>query len=218
MLKAAYLRRLRPLRPLAFGLLLVSGAVVAQPATPAPPAPVPAAPVPAPPVGAPTTSPGVAAPPAAIDLRVQQRSNLTPKEMTDGATEYRSRISEVRSRINQLLTEARRVKDIIRINCLLDKMVQVRASADNADRSFGIMQEAIARTDQGAALHEFTRITIVNQNVQVLSSEAEACVGEELSYVGATRVDVEAPEAPDPNPGTPTPEDPGRPPSASPYI
>jgi hypothetical protein len=160
----------------------------------------------------------VTAPPAAIDLRVQQRSNLTPKEMTDGATEYRGRIDAVAARIQQLLKDARQAKDIIRINCLMDKMVQVRASSENANKSFSVMQEALSRTDQGAALHEFTRITIVNQNVQVLSGEAEACVGEELSYVGATRVDVEAPEAPDPNPGTPTPEDPGRPPSASPYI
>jgi hypothetical protein len=195
MLKAAHL-------PL--GLLLVSGAVVAQPATAPAPAPAP--------------SPGIAAPPAAIDLRVQQRSNLTPKEMTDGATEYRGRIDQVGAHIAELLKQARNAKDIIRINCLMDKSVQVKASSENANKSFSTMQEAIARTDQGAALHEFTRITIVNQNVQVLAGEAEACAGEELSYVGATRVDVEAPEAPDPNPGTPDPEDPGRPPSASPYI
>jgi hypothetical protein len=138
--------------------------------------------------------------------------------MTQGATDYQKRIAEVSGRIDQLLQDARRAKDIIRINCLMDKKVQVKASADNANKSFGVMQEAIARADQGASLHEFTRITIVNQNVQVLSSEAEACVGEELSYVGATRVDVEAPEAEDPNPGTPTPVESDRPPSASPYI
>jgi hypothetical protein len=190
---------------LAVALLLSSGAVMAQPAQQPPARPSPAAP---------TTS----APPAAIDLRVQQRSNITPQEMVQGATEYRQRIQAVVQRIDNLLKDAREQKDIIRINCLTDKLVQVRASAGTADRSFATMQEAIARGDQGASLHEFTRVTIVNQNIQVLAGEAEACVGEELSYVGATRVDVEAPEAPDPNPGTPEPVDPGRPPSASPYI
>ncbi len=188
---------------LALGLLLVSGVVMAQPApTPAPPA--------APPPGA--------APPAAIDLRVQQRSNITPQEMQAGAGEYRERIANVITRIDTLLKEARDQKDIIRINCLTDKLVQVKASSGVADRSFTTMQESLTRGDRGSSLHEFTRITIINQNVQVLAGEAEACVGEELSYVGATRVDVEEPTAPDPNPGTPEPTVPERPPSASPYI
>ena len=182
---------------LALGLVLVSGAVFAQPA-PTPPAP--------------------ALPPAAIDLRVQQRSNLTPQEMQQAAGEYRARIAPVAKRIETLLAEAREQRDIIRINCLTDKLVQVKASGGVSDKSHTTMQEAIARGDQGSSLHEFTRITIINQNIQVLSGEAEACVGEELSYIGATRVDVETPPGPDPNDGDPTPIDPGRPPSATPYF
>ena len=211
---------------LALGLLLVSSAVVAQPAAPTPPppptptpaAPVPAAPAPAAPAAPAPAPPTPATPPPAIDLRVQQRPTLTPQEMTTGATEYRGRINAVIARIEGLIGEARRAKDIIRINCLTDKLVQSRASAGVAEKSSTTMGEAIGKGDQGSAFHEFTRITIINQNVQVLAAEAEACVGEELSYVGATRVDVEEPEGPDPFPPTPTPEDPGRPPSASPYI
>lgn len=187
---------------LALGLLLVSGAVMAQPAPPVAPAP----------------SPATQAPPAAIDLRIQQRSNITPQEMVQGATGYRKRITEIVQRIEALLVDARDQKDIIRINCLMDKLVQSRASAAIADKAFTTLQESIARSDQGASLHEFTRITIVNQNVQVLAGEAEACVGEELSYVGATRVDVDIPPGDDPNPGTPSPPDmPARPPATSPF-
>ncbi|HEY0711194.1 MAG TPA: hypothetical protein VGF45_00850 [Polyangia bacterium] len=191
---------------LALGLVLVSGVVFAQPA------PTPA---PAPPAG-PAAAPG--APPAGIDLRVPQRSNLTPQEMQQAATEYRGRIGGVVKRIETLLTEAREQRDIIRINCLTDKLVQVRASSGVSDKSFATMQEAIARGDQGSSLHEFTRITIINQNIQVLAGEAEACVGEELSYVGATRVDVEEPPGPDPNSGTPEPVAPERPPAVSPFF
>jgi hypothetical protein len=182
---------------LALGLLLVSGAVMAQPAPPSAPAATPA---------------------PAIDLRVQQRSNITPQEMTESATAYRTRMQAVLARIDAQLRDAREQKDIIRINCLMDKLVQARASAGNADKSYTNLQEAIGRGDQGASLHEFTRITIVNQNVQVLASEADACVGEELSYIGATRVDVEIPPGEDPNPGTPLPPDmPDRPPLTSPF-
>jgi hypothetical protein len=183
---------------LALGLLLVSSAVMAQPAPPTPAAP--------------------AAPPAAIDLRVQQRSNITPQEMTDSAGAYRTRMKAVVTRIETQLRDAREQKDIIKINCLTDKLVQARASSGTADKSYTTLQESIGRGDQGSSLHEFTRITIVNQNVQVLASEADACVGEELSYIGATRVDVEIPPGEDPNPGTPTPPDmPDRPPLTSPF-
>ena len=49
----------------------------------------------------------------------------------------------------------------------------------------------MTRADEGERTHEFTRLTIVNQKVQVLGAEAENCIGEDLSFVGATRVDVE---------------------------
>ena len=204
-------------------LLLISGAVMAQPApAPAPP-PVPAPPPSAQP-GAPTPGapvPGAPGPaPGAIDLRVEQGARLTATEMVTNAGEYRKKIAQVGARIQALVEQARQQKDIIKINCLADKLVQVKASLNVADKSFATMQEAISRQDEGASFHEYTRITIVNQNVQVLASEAEACVGEDLSYVGATRVDVDVEGVPtgDPTqPGTPTP-DLSRPPRASPYI
>ena len=63
-------------------------------------------------------------------------------------------------------------------------------------------------------------MTIVNQNVQVLGGEAEACVGEDLSYVGATRVDVDTRASPQAIRPSPAARRPGsiRPPSASPFI
>ena len=49
------------------------------------------------------------------------------------------------------------------------------------------LQEAVTRADEGERTHEFTRLTIVNQKVLVLGAEAENCIGEDLSFVGATR-------------------------------
>jgi hypothetical protein len=196
-------------RQLAFGVLFVSGTVLAQPA--APPAQAPA-----PPAGAPGTPD-----PGAVDLRIQQRPTLSTSEMATQVTEYKKRMEEVAKRIQLLIEEARKQKDIIRINCLTDKLVQVKANQNIADRSGQAMQDSASRNDRDAAFHEYTRITIVNQNVQVLGGEAEACVGEDLSYVGATRVDVDTEGVPpgDPTqPGSPTGPEIARPPSASPFI
>jgi len=200
-------------RQLALGVLFLSGTVFAQTATP------PATP-PAPPQQDPAAGTPGGQPPGAVDLRIQQRPTLSASEMGAQSIEYRKRMEDVAKRIQLLIEDARKQKDIIRINCLTDKLVQVKANQNIADRSHQAMQDASARNDRDGAFHEFTRVTIVNQNVQTLGGEAEACVGEDLSYVGATRVDVEgAPTGPDPTqPGTPMGPEIARPPSASPFI
>jgi hypothetical protein len=156
---------------------------------------------------------------SAVDLSVKQRPTLTPADMVNQSREYAKSMADVLKRIQTLQDQAKREKDIIRLNCVTDKLVQARVNVNIAEQSMATMQESIARNDQGEQTHEFTRLTIVNQKVTVLGAEAENCIGEDLSFVGATRVDVEV----DPNIPQYDPTQPGspfiditRPPSASP--
>ena len=156
---------------------------------------------------------------SAVDLSVKQRPTLTPADMVNQSKEYFTGMGAVVKRIQTLQEQAKREKDIIRLNCVTDKLVQARVNVNIAEQSMATMQESIARNDQGEQTHEFTRLTIVNQKVTVLGAEAENCIGEDLSFVGATRIDVEV----DPNIPQYDPTQPGspfiditRPPSASP--
>jgi hypothetical protein len=158
-------------------------------------------------------------PGSAVDLSVKQRPTLTPADMVNQSKEYFTGMGAVVKRIQTLQDQAKREKDIIRLNCVTDKLVQARVNVNIAEQSMATMQESIARNDQGEQTHEFTRLTIVNQKVTVLGAEAENCIGEDLSFVGATRVDVEV----DPNIPTYDPTQPGspfiditRPPEANP--
>ena len=75
--------------------------------------------------------------------------------------------------------------------------------------------------DDTARQHEFTRMSILYQKVVTLGTEAEQCVGEDVSYVGATRVDVEIdPSIPAADPTEPPLPVPivDRPPEASPFV
>jgi len=139
--------------------------------------------------------------------------------MINQSREYRVRMTQLAQQVEGLAEAARKQKDVIRLNCVLDKLAQVKANLSIADSAFQTLQEVAARRDEGASVHEYTRITIVNQKVQVLGAEAQACVGEDLSYVGTTRVDVEVEGIPPEDPTQPTPTRPDitRPPSASPY-
>ena len=154
------------------------------------------------PAPVPPTAP--AAPPAAVDLSVKQRPTLTPAEMVNQSKDYLHGMAEVVKRIQGLQEEAKRQKDIIRLNCVTDKLVQARVNANIAEQSMASLQEGVAKNDEGSETHEFTRLTIVNQKVTVLGAEAENCIGEDLSFVGATRVDIEVdPNIPQYDPTTP---------------
>ena len=140
------------------------------------------------PAPAPIAPPSAGAP---ADVSVKQRPTLTPEEMVNQSRDYAKTMNEVLKRIQVLQDQAKRAKDIIRLNCVTDKVVQVRVNISIAEQSIASLQEAVTRNDEGERVHEFTRLTIVNQKVQVLGAEAENCIGEDLSFVGATKVDVE---------------------------
>ena len=143
------------------------------------------------PAPAPIAPPSAGVPGAPADVSVKQRPTLTPEEMVNQSRDYAKSMNEVLKRIQVLQDQAKRAKDIIRLNCVTDKVVQVRVNISIAEQSIASLQEAVTRNDEGERVHEFTRLTIVNQKVQVLGAEAENCIGEDLSFVGATKVDVE---------------------------
>jgi hypothetical protein len=149
-----------------------------------PPSPAPIAP--------PSAGPGTGGP---VDISVKQRPMLAPEEMLNQSKDYFKSMNDVLKRVQLLQDQSKKQKDIIRLNCVTDKVVQVRVNMNIAEQSMASLQEAMTRADEGQRTHEFTRLTIVNQKVLVLGAEAENCIGEDLSFVGATRVDVEV----DPN-------------------
>ncbi len=133
-------------------------------------------------------------PPGAVDLSVPHRSSLSPTDMLKQGREYRASMDKVIVDLQALVEQAKKQKDVIRLNCVMDKLMQVKVNMNIADEALQKLQEAAGRRDDSASLHEYTRITIVNQKVQVLENEGQTCVGAELNYIGATRVEVEAPE------------------------
>jgi hypothetical protein len=161
---------------LILGATLMGQAVMAQPAGPPPAVPPPG---------------GAQAPDT--DITARQRATLSPQDMMNQALEYRTRMGTISKQIQGLVEEARKGKDVIRLNCLYDKFAQLKANIAVADDSLKSLQDAISRRDDGASSHEYIRITIVHQKAGVLGAESQACVGEDLSYVGATRVEVEQP-------------------------
>jgi hypothetical protein len=158
-------------------------------------------------------------PPAATDIPGPQRSTVSGPDMVRQGREYRTNMDKVLAELQTMVEQSRKQKDVIRLNCVMDKLAQVKVSMNIADEAIQKLQEGVSRNDDGSSFHEYTRITIVNQKVQVLQNEGQTCVGAELNYIGATRVEVDAPELPagvtDPSLDPPPLE---RPPVASPFM
>lgn len=154
-----------------------------------------------------------------LDLRLASR--LSPGQTLKEARNYRVKMGDTKTRIDKLLGKARDKKDVIMIVCVEDKGVQVKGHLAVADQSMSTLETALQRSDEGVRQHEFMRLTILFQKVIVLGTEAENCIGEDVSYVGETKVEQEVdPNLPKTDPSEPTLPLPDvtRPPAATPFV
>jgi preprotein translocase subunit SecF len=158
---------------------------------------------------------------ADVGIDFRKSITLTPQETLTQSKDYYKKMQETQRRVLSLQTKAMKDKDMVKLNCVNDKLTQLQGHMKVTDQSMSSLTLDIAKSDDTARQHEFTRITILYQKVVTLGTEAEQCIGEDVSYVGATRVDVEIdpsipPEDPtDPPLPVPVVE---RPPEASPFV
>lgn len=139
------------------------------------------------------------------------RDTPSAAQQADLANVYSAKIATVLRRLEQLVSAARRDKDVIKLNCLNDKLLQAKGLSNVAEQARRFFQNAVTQKDDGAREHEFSRLTIAHQKIVVLAQEGEACVGEELAYVEKTEVEVEIDPAQ-------TEEDPTRPLEYQPIV
>ena len=158
---------------------------------------------------------------ADVGLDFPKSVTLSAEETALQSKDYYKKMQETQRRVMQLQTKAKKDKDIVKLNCVNDKLTQVQGHLKVTDQSMGSLALDISKGDNTARQHEFTRVTILYQKVMTLGTEAEQCIGEDVSYVGATTVDLEIdPSIPptDPTqPDLPIP-DVTRPPEASPFV
>ena len=106
-------------------------------------------------------------------------------------------MQEVLARTVGLQRVARQQKDIIKLNCVNDKLLQIKQLMNIADSARTSLIEAIAQGDAEAANHYASQIHITSSKLDMLGNEAEACVGEDMAFLGDTEVTVEGNGHPD---------------------
>jgi hypothetical protein len=128
-------------------------------------------------------------------LKVESKDQVPDKEKISEAASVLDRLQGVLKDVLKSLEQARNEKDVVKLNCVNEKLTQIKGLLRVADQSNVALQEAVAKADEESAQHEFAKINIANQRAQQLRADAEQCIGQ-LAYVVDERtvVTVETPE------------------------
>ncbi len=157
----------------------------------------------------------------AADPSVPTLQEINPTRMRQESEASTVEMRGSLKRLIGMIEKARAARDVVLLNCLNEKLTQMKALVRVGEQSNTSLQEFIAKDQIEGATHERRKVGLAAEKVKAIGSESEACVGESgAAGGGKTIVTVDAPELP----GDPTHlddpldvDDMETPPSASPY-
>jgi ribosomal protein L9 len=105
-------------------------------------------------------------------------------------------LARMKTGMKQVLSraeEARNSKDVVKLNCVNEKLTQIKSLIKVAEQADLALHESISSKDAGSET-EFSKIAIARTKVDGLRNEAEQCIGQ-LAYMveEKTTVEVEQP-------------------------
>jgi hypothetical protein len=127
---------------------------------------------------------GVLAAPMAL-----AQSALTDTEKLEKSAEYLTRMKGALKHVLTRVEEARNEKDVVKLNCVNEKLTQIKGLLKVAEQADIALHELLANKDAGAE-SEYTKIGIARSKVDGLRNDAEQCIGQ-LAYIVDEKTTVE---------------------------
>ncbi len=156
-----------------------------------------------------------------ITSEFERAAALPDAEKLERSAQYLAEMKQILGTVLKLLKEARDEKDVIKVNCVNEKLTSIKGLIRISEQADVALQEAVAKGESDTSAHEFHKLVISHQKIKILKTEAEQCVGELAFAVGKTNVEIEVDRdvVPQEDPTMiPLPDTPVvRPPAASPY-
>jgi hypothetical protein len=163
-----------------------------------------------------------AKPPTPPGTTLERAADVPDAEKLKRSSAAVSRMRSVLTEVLGRLEEARATKDVVKLNCVNEKLTQVKGLLRISEQSDVALQEAVVKKDATAAEHEYSKVSIAKNKVEQLRSEAEQCIGQLAFRTDENlTVEVEVPSGlPTEDPTNPPPPPPptNRPPPASPIL
>ncbi len=120
----------------------------------------------------------------AADVPSVHTAHMAPQDQLRNSSQIIDTISSTRRRVSDLLDRARQERDIIKANCLDDKLTQIDVTLRSARDHHELLTTAVETNNDGQRNHEHALQTIFRQRVEALDAEARQCIGEEASGFG----------------------------------
>jgi hypothetical protein len=127
--------------------------------------------------------------PAAAQNQPAPKAALTDAEKLEKAAESLERMKGSLKQILGKVEEARNEKDVVKLNCVNEKLTQVKGLIKVAEQSDIALHEALANKDPSAE-SEFAKIGIARSKVEGLRGDTEQCIGQ-LAYIVDEKTTVE---------------------------
>jgi hypothetical protein len=120
-------------------------------------------------------------------------AQISPREIRTETERLLTEMEGVHVRILQLQDSARKAKDVIKLNCVNDKLLAIKQLLNIADSARTDLTESIATGDRAAQLHEYSQIKLAHERAVAERDDAEGCIGEEIVFIGPTEINVTGP-------------------------
>lgn len=123
-----------------------------------------------------------------------QRSSGSPKvtsdsEKLEASADHLARMKTSMKQVLGRVEEARNEKDVVKLNCVNEKLTQIKALLRVAEQADLSLHEAVANRDAGADA-EFSKVAIARAKIDALRGESEQCIGQ-LAYIVDQKTTVE---------------------------
>lgn len=153
-----------------------------------------------------------------------QGAGVAPEDRMTFTAQALARLRDSVQVVAGKLEEARSTRDVVKLNCVNEKLTQLKALLRVSEQSEGLLRDATSSKDESAAEHEISKVTIAGQKADQLRTEADECIGQ-LAFRTDDSLTVEVitpPGLADDPTRAPPPENvvvrPPRPPPASPVL
>jgi len=138
--------------------------------------------------------------PSAKPAQTAKKVNLSLPEMVARTEAIDAQIKADMRHVLHLQTKARQAKDVIKLNCINDKLVQLKAQVNIFDSASALLKAGLEGGGSGSADDKqaaFAEVTSTGGEIKTLRSEADVCVGEPELFRQESSAEVRRPEIPD---------------------
>lgn len=154
-------------------------------------------------------------PPPSLQERPAPEPALSPEDMRKNAQDLRDQVRSAIQYMQAQQAKARKQQDVIKLTCVNDKFIKLKAQANLFDQAH---RDLLAAFDTRGRTDAYERVTRTAGDIHAIREEAAICIGEpqlgsesESGYTSPTIVD-------DPTQGLPFDIEVEPPAFASPYI